>query len=206
MANRIEASHDNTATPAMTSLRRPFRALLGPAIIFVVAGVISFGIIWWTHFQPLRQSPLNQTWASITLPDGKRLPQVNASTSDLPGEVPVWQMPTGNSTVHITVEIENAGSFPVRINRVQSPFQGWPAFGSARISFGPNEGGLNRYFRSFSLGGNQSKEVSLAIPMHCLTNSGSTVEPTRVLVSTSFFGVSHQVWVNIAPFVNAHRK
>ena len=71
--------------------------------------------------------------------------------------------------------------------------------GPAKVGFGQYEGGPTRSFHPFTVGGHQESEVSLAIPMHCTANS-ETVELSRVLVSTSFFGQSHQTWVNIAPF------
>lgn len=182
------------------SLAKRVQKFLLPTLALMVVALILASLGWWTHYQPLRPAPLSQTWPSITYSDGKLAPQVNAASSDLPNEVPIWKMPRGTSTIHILVSIENAGSFPIKITGVQSPFQGWGAFGAARIDFGPNGGIPRRHFRSFSLGGKQSEEVSLAIPMHCMATSGSTVEPTRVLVSTSVFGVSHQVWVNIEPF------
>ncbi|HEY5265873.1 MAG TPA: hypothetical protein VIJ40_03590 [Acidimicrobiales bacterium] len=182
------------------SLAKRVRKLLRPILALIVVVLIFASLGWWTHYQPMRPAPLLQTWPSITYSDGKLVPQVNAASSDLPNEVPIWKMPSGTSTIHIFVSIENAQSFPIKITGVQSPFQGWPEFGTARIDFGPDGGIPKRHFRSFSLGGKHSEEVSLAIPMHCMATSGSTVEPTRVLVSTSFLGVSHQVWVNIEPF------
>jgi len=193
----IADQQDATRT---VSWSRRARTLLGPAVALLVIGLIASSLGWWTHYQPLRQSPLFQTFPSITYPSGKMIPQLNAASSDFPGEVPIWKMPTGTSTVHIVVEIENAGSLPIKVTGVQSPFYGWPAFGPARVSLGQLTGGQVRRFHPFNVGANQSEEISLAIPMHCMANSGSTVEPTRVLVSTSFFGVSHQVWVNIEPF------
>ncbi len=165
--------------------------------------LIFASLLWWTHYQPLRPSPLFQTWPSITYSNGKLVPQVNAASSELPNEVPIWKMPKGTSTIHIIVSIENAGSFPVKITGVQSPVQGWIGFGPTRVGVGRNQGGPTRHFRPFTVGGHQSWEVSLAIPMRCIANSGysgNTVEPTRVVVSTSFFGASHRVWVNIMPF------
>lgn len=180
--------------------RQRVRSALAPVAVLLVVGLTVSSLTWWTHYQPLRQSPLFQTWPSITLANGKLIPQVNAASSDIPGEVPIWKMPSTSSTVHITVEIENAGSFPITITSVQSPFPGWPAFGPARVSLGNLQNGHARRFHTISVGANRSTEVRLSIPMHCMANSGSTVEPTRVLVGTSFFGVSHQVWVNIEPF------
>lgn len=176
------------------------RKLLGPIIALSVVLLILFGLSWVSHYQPLRTSPLSQTWPSITNANGKSVVQVNASSSELPGEVPVWRMPKGTSTIHILVSIENAGSLPLKITGVQSPFFGWPSMGPARIGFARYEGASSTTrFRPFTEGAHQDGEITLDIPMHCTLGS-QTAEPTRVLVSTSFFGVSHQVWVNIQPF------
>jgi hypothetical protein len=175
------------------------RVRLGPALALLVAIFVVAGLLWLTHYQPLRQSPLSQTGPSISYASGKYVPQVNAASSDLPGEVPIWNMPKGTSTVHITVSIENAGGFPIKITGVQSPTQGWTMFGPAQVGFGQYEGGPTRPFHPFTVGGHQESEVSLAIPMHCMANS-ETVELSRVLVSTSFFGQTHQTWINTAPF------
>jgi hypothetical protein len=181
------------------SLLRRVRTMLGPLLALVVAGLIIASLLWWTHYQPLRQSPLMQSGPSVSYSNGKYVPQVNAASSSLPGEVPIWDMPKGASTVHIIVSIENAGSFPIKITGVKSPVQGWAMFGPAQVGFGRNEGGPTRPFHPFTVGGHQESEVSLAIPMHCMANS-ETVELSRVLVSTSFFGQTHQTWINTAPF------
>ncbi len=185
------------------SLARRVRTMLGSALALFVAGLIIASLLWWTHYQPLRPSPLFQTWPSITNSNGKLVPEVNAANSDLPGEVPIWNLPRGTSTVHVIVSIENAGRFPIKITGVQPPFQGWTGFGPTRVGFGRIEGGPTGHFRPFTVGRNQSWEVSLAIPIRCIANSGysgNTVGLTRVLVSTSFVGVSHQTWINTVPF------
>jgi hypothetical protein len=182
------------------SVAQRIRLLLAPILALVGVLLILSGVFWLTDYQPLNSSPGFQTWPSITYADGKDVPQVNASSSDLPGEVPVWNMPTGTSTIHIFVTIENAGSFPLKITGVQSPLFGWPSMGPARVSFSRFEGASpTTRFHPFTVSAHQDSEVKLDIPMHCTLGS-ETSEPTRVLVSTSFAGVSHQVWVNIQPF------
>jgi hypothetical protein len=181
------------------SLLKRVRTMLGPLLALIVAAIIIASLLWFTHYQPLRQSPLMQAGPSISYSNGKYVPQVNAANNNLPGEVPIWDMPKGTSTVHIIVSIENAGSFPIKITGVQSPVQGWTMFGPALVGFGRNEGGPTRRFHPFTVGGHQEWEVSLTIPMHCMANS-ETVELSRVLVSTAFFGQSHQTWINIEPF------
>jgi hypothetical protein len=181
------------------SVAKRVRKLLGPIVALLVVLVFFFGILWVTRYQPLTTAPSFQTWPSISN-DGKYVAEVNASSSELPGEVPVWRMPKGTSTIHIVVSIENAGNFPLKITGVQSPFFGWPSMGPARVGFSRNDGtSPTPRFRPFTVGAHQDWEVTLDIPMHCTLGS-QTAEPTRVLVSTSFFGVSHQVWVNIQPF------
>jgi hypothetical protein len=176
------------------------RKLLLPLLALTAVMLLVAGGLWTAHYQPLRTVPLFQASPSITYADGKDVPQVNASSSELPGEVPVWIMPKGTSTIHISVSIENAGSFPVKITGVQSPFFGWPSMGPARVGFARDVGSSPApRFHPFTVGAHQEWGVTLEIPMHCTLGS-QTAEPTRVMISTSFAGVSHQVWVNIQPF------
>ncbi len=194
-----EIIEDQLVEKRQLSLAKRVRAMRWPAAALFVVVLIIASLLWLTHYQPLRPSPLTQIGASITYANGKYVPQVNAASSTLPGEVPIWNMPKGTSTVHMTVSIENAGGLPIKVTGVQSPVQGWEMFGPARVGFGRNEGGPTRPFHPFTVGGHQEWEVSLAIPMYC-TVSTETVEPSRVLVTTSFFGQLHQTWINVMPF------
>ena len=202
----IEGQRDQKRQMSLTSRAR---TMLGPALALFVAALVVASLLWWTHYQPLRPAPLSQSSPSITNSDGKFVPAVNAATSDLPGEAPIWDLPKGVATIHIIVSIENAGNLPIKITGVQSPLRGWTGLGPARVAFGRPNGAPARPFRPFTVGGNQSWQVSLALPVRCIASSGyagMTAELSRVLISTSFFGVPHQTWINVWPLTIVFAK
>ncbi|MGC2167736.1 MAG: hypothetical protein WA580_01375 [Acidimicrobiales bacterium] len=157
-------------------------------------------VIWWLHYQPILPMPNLSSGPSITSANGKRLPQVDPVSTVAPNVIPVWAMPKGTSTIHITVWVENSGSLPIRVTGITSPFAGWPPFGPAEVGDGQFPRHFSRTFHAFTVAGNQTSAISLAIPMHCTVENGSVVEPTRASITTLFAGVTHQIWVDFAPF------
>lgn len=196
LAQELSATEEKQKLSLVKRMKRT--ALVAGAV--VIAGLLIGSLTWWLHYQPLLPTPNLSTGPSLISASGKRLPQVDPVSALAPNVIPVWDMPKGTSTIHITVWIENSGSLPIRITGVTSPFAGFPPFGPAEFGDGQVPRRYSRTFHAFTVAGEQTSAVSLAIPMHCTVSQGEVVEPTRTSITTLFFGVSHQMWVNFAPF------
>jgi hypothetical protein len=182
----------------MTSGQR-LKRLLIPASAILAVGLLIGGIVRVEHYQPLTNGGL--TTLPLLGSGGQAVRPLPVSPSVANFSVPVYAMPKGTTTVQIPVLVQNIGSIAIRITAVQSPVDGWPAFGPARIRYGYASGwGGTHRLRPFTLPGHALREIVISIPMHC-SASAQTVEFERVAVSTRFFGVSHTVWVNVEPFV-----
>ncbi len=176
------------------------RHLIVSLLALAVTVFVSGSIIWVDHYQPLMDTP-GGPYSKVTLPNGNLAPATNGTGSDL-ATFTIWSMPKGASTVWVATYLTNKEDLAVKVVRVQEPNAGFAAFGPPILHVGnaANFSGASP-FHPFVLQGHKSTEVFLKIPMHCIaSSSGEVTEVSRLLVVTSFHGISHEVWINIVPF------
>ena len=169
------------------------------AILLLGLGV---GVLAWVdHYQPLTEG--GEGSIGPLGPHGVPLRPLPVSSGAQPFTIPVYAMPRGTSTVRIPVYLYNTGGRSLTVTDIESPATYPHVFGPASYAYEYSGKGtpVGPTTFPFTLGGHQWLEVVLSVPMHCTAVSGEYVEFTRVRVTTSFFGVTHGVWLNVGKFV-----
>jgi hypothetical protein len=191
---------DTTGVLRRMSMGRRMLLVSVPLGILLVLGFAIGALVWVTHYQPLTDG--GQGAEGPLGPNGQVIRELPVSFGAQPFTVPVYAMPKGTSTLRILVYLYNTGGRPLIITGIQSPATNPHVFGPASYAYVDTGKGsqIGRTRFPFILRGHQWIGVVLSVPMHCTAANGESVEFTRARVTTSFFGVSHGVWISIGNF------
>ena len=166
---------------------------LGSALVIVVVLV---GVV---RYQPISTSSMGVSTNVVSTPNGSQVAMK-------PGAIErTWIMPSGDAVLGVVATISNRGPIGVEISNVGAPipiyFAAFGHMSRLKVRVGQSSSWKrDGAFKPFGLGSHSSTKVVIRETFSCDRAPGNTWDISTLPVSIKFFGLTHQVSVQIEPF------